>query len=135
MLMFTLFVYIVCLQVWFQNRRTKWRKRHAAEMATAKKKQEQCADDMDDSDVEDDAENLTDSLSENNNEHYVDPNAPIKHEVNSVMGHSALHHAAPTPTHHHNSLYHHAHHPHDALKMDHSALGLSLGNSTLNVSQ
>ncbi|CAJ0931368.1 unnamed protein product [Ranitomeya imitator] len=24
--------------VWFQNRRTKWRKRHAAEMATAKKK-------------------------------------------------------------------------------------------------
>lgn len=25
-------------KVWFQNRRTKWRKRHAAEMATAKKK-------------------------------------------------------------------------------------------------
>ncbi|CAG5132368.1 unnamed protein product, partial [Candidula unifasciata] len=30
--------------VWFQNRRTKWRKKHAAEMATAKKKQEQAED-------------------------------------------------------------------------------------------
>ncbi|KAI9545495.1 hypothetical protein NQZ68_036482 [Dissostichus eleginoides] len=28
------------LFVWFQNRRTKWRKKHAAEMATAKKKQD-----------------------------------------------------------------------------------------------
>ncbi|KFP44613.1 Homeobox protein Nkx-6.1, partial [Chlamydotis macqueenii] len=27
-------------RVWFQNRRTKWRKKHAAEMATAKKKQD-----------------------------------------------------------------------------------------------
>lgn len=33
--------------MWFQNRRTKWRKKHAAEMATAKRKQEQLGDDGD----------------------------------------------------------------------------------------
>ena len=45
---------ILYFQVWFQNRRTKWRKKHAAEMATAKKKQEEVEDMTGNSDMEDD---------------------------------------------------------------------------------
>lgn len=44
--------------MWFQNRRTKWRKRHAAEMASAKKQRDSDAEKLQagGSDAEDDDE-------------------------------------------------------------------------------
>ena len=51
--------------MWFQNRRTKWRKKHAAEMASAKKRQEERTEfdwnDVtlrDDDDVDDDDDDV-----------------------------------------------------------------------------
>uniref|UniRef100_A0A336KS10 CSON014588 protein n=1 Tax=Culicoides sonorensis TaxID=179676 RepID=A0A336KS10_CULSO len=50
------------LTVWFQNRRTKWRKKHAAEMATAKRKQEQLGGATEDDDCSETMDSDSESI-------------------------------------------------------------------------
>lgn len=81
------------LQVWFQNRRTKWRKRHAAEMATAKRKQEEAVDGYGDEDQEEDGQQEQDDQQQGQQQ--VQENKRVKYMEEG--GGSHLHH------HHHPS--------------------------------
>ncbi|XP_071544029.1 uncharacterized protein HGTX isoform X4 [Panulirus ornatus] len=84
------------VKVWFQNRRTKWRKRHAAEMATAKRKQEEAVDGYGEEEQEDEEEQTeTKRLKQSLEEHQQEAGAappqpqPASH-MPAIPGHSAL---------------------------------------------
>ena len=84
--------FIPQFQVWFQNRRTKWRKRHAAEMAHAKKRQEKSGggggNDGDDDDGSDDDADSDDANDEDEDSAHAHTDAhgggggvPIVHQA------------------------------------------------------
>jgi len=79
--------------VWFQNRRTKWRKKNAAEMSSAYKKLEKRAkqiigDDADENDKDDDDDedddNDVDELNSDNSACSVDSDQGNNHVIGHV---------------------------------------------------
>ncbi|XP_028319399.1 homeobox protein Nkx-6.1 [Gouania willdenowi] len=77
------------VKVWFQNRRTKWRKKHAAEMATAKKKQDSETErlkDGSDPDEEDDEYNKP--LDPNSDDEKLSQLLMRKHTPGAALLHS-----------------------------------------------
>ena len=73
------------LQVWFQNRRTKWRKKHAAEMASAKRKH-----DSDNDHLSVDASSDTEEATEHSRRHDSDGESAAKRRREEDYGKDSL---------------------------------------------
>ncbi|XP_045613087.1 homeobox protein Nkx-6.2 [Procambarus clarkii] len=80
------------VKVWFQNRRTKWRKRHAAEMATAKRKQEEAVDGYGDEEQDDDEEQSDSKRLKHSLEDHQDaPGSQQQQQTSThIPGHSSV---------------------------------------------
>uniref|UniRef100_A0A3P8U3Y6 NK6 homeobox 1 n=1 Tax=Amphiprion percula TaxID=161767 RepID=A0A3P8U3Y6_AMPPE len=75
------------VKVWFQNRRTKWRKKHAAEMASAKKKQDSETERLKGSDAEDEDDDYNKPLDPNSDDEKI-TQLLKKHKPGALLLHS-----------------------------------------------